>query len=249
MEFQNGKIYTIRSFQTEKYYIGSTNHKTLSQRLSKHKGNYREWLNDKDNGYVTSFEILKYDDCYIELLELYPCNLKAELHKREGELIRLHKDSLVNNNIPCRTHKEYLIDNKEKIAVQHKTYRDVHIDKIKQYEANYKVVNKLKAKEQYAIYKVVNKQKIKDYLSIYNPIYHAVNKQKIKDYATQPYHCECGSVTQLGKKAKHFKTNKHIDSIKQNKKITISQEDYDLLVYCDSLMLSSKSYTNFIISQ
>ena len=84
MEFQNGKIYTIRSFQTDKYYIGSTNHKTLSQRLSKHKSNYKDWLKDKDSCYVTSFEILKYDDYYIELLELYPCNLKAELHKREG---------------------------------------------------------------------------------------------------------------------------------------------------------------------
>ena len=185
MEFQNGKIYTIRSFQTEKYYIGSTNHKTLSQRLSKHKGSYREWLKDKDNGYITSFEILKYDDYYIELLELYPCNLKAELRKREGELVRLNKDSLVNNIIPGRTRKQFRIDNKE----------------------------------------------------------------NIKEYKTKPYHCECGRTIQFDMKAKHFKTNIHIDSIKQNKKITISQEDYDLLVYCDSLMLSSKSYTNFIISQ
>ena len=203
MEFQNGKIYTIRSFQTEKYYIGSTNHKTLSQRLSKHKSNYSIWLKDKKK-YMTSFEILKYDDYYIELLELYPCNLKAELHKREGELIRIHKDSLVNRCIPCRTPKEYLIDNKEIIAVKHKTYDN---------------------------------------------IYRVENKQKIRDYKTQPYHCECGRVIQLDKKARHCTSNVHIDSIKQNKKITISQEDYDLLVYCDSLMLSSKSYTNFIISQ
>ena len=203
MEFQNGKIYTIRSFQTEKYYIGSTNHKTLSQRLSKHKSKYREWLKDKKK-YITSFEILKYDDYYIELLELYPCNLKAELHKREGEMIRLHKDSLVNRCIPCRTLKEYYIDHKEIILV--------------------------KAKQHNAIYRVEN-------------------KQKIIDYKTQPYHCECGRVIQLDKKARHCTSNIHIDSIKQNKKITISQEDYDLLVYCDSLMLSSKSYTNFIISQ
>jgi len=204
MEYQNGKIYTIRSFQTEKYYIGSTNHKTLSQRLSKHRGNYRDWLKDNDKDYVTSFEILKYDDCYIELLELYPCNLKAELHKREGELIRIHKDSLVNRCIPCRTLKEYKIDNKEIMAVKAK---------------------------------------------IHNNIYRVVNKKKIRDYKTQPYHCECGRVIQLDKKARHYKSDIHIDSIKQNKKNTISQEDYDLLVYCDSLMLSSKSYTNFIISQ
>ena len=204
MEFQNAKIYTIRSFQTDKYYIGSTNQKTLSQRLSKHGSNYREWLKDKDNGYTTSFEILKYDDYYIELLELYPCNLKAELHKREGELIRLHKDSLVNRCIPCRTLKEYQIDNREILSVKAKTYYD---------------------------------------------IYRVVNKKKIRDYKTQPYHCECGRVIQLDKKARHNRSNKHIDSVKQNKKNTISQEDYDLLVYCDSLMLSSKSYTNFIISQ
>ena len=215
MEFQNAKIYTIRSFQTDKYYIGSTNHKTLSQRLSKHRSNYREWLKDKDNGYTTSYEIIKYDDCYIELLELYPCNLKAELHKREGEMIRLHKDSLVNNNIPCRTQKEYQIENKQKI------------------------------KDRNAIYSVVNKQKINDNQAIYR----VENKQKIKDYKTRPYHCECGRVIQLEHKARHCTYNKHIDSIKQNEKNTISQEDYDLLVYCDSLMLSSKSYTNFIISQ
>ena len=204
MEFQNGKIYTIRSFQTEKYYIGSTNHKTLSQRLSKHKGQYKLWLKDKDNSYITSYEILKYDDCYIELLELYPCNLKAELHKREGELIRLHKDSLVNIFIPCRTPKEYQIDNREILSMKAKTYK--------------------------AIYRIEN-------------------KQKIKEHATQRYHCECGRIIQLDHKAQHFKTNVHTDLIKQNKKITISQEDYNLLVYCDSLMLSSKSYTNFIISQ
>jgi GIY-YIG catalytic domain len=204
MEYQNGKIYTIRSFQTEKYYIGSTNHKTLSQRLSKHKSNYRDWLRNNDKDCITSFEILKYDDCYIELLELYPCNLKAELHKREGELIRIHKDSLVNRCIPCRTVKEYLIDNKEILAV--------------------------KAKQRGNIYRVDN-------------------KQKIRDYKTQPYHCECGRVIQLDKKARHCTSNIHIDLIKQNEKITISQEEYDLLVYCDSLMLSSNSYTNFIISQ
>ena len=204
MEFQHGKIYTIRSFQTDKFYIGSTNHKTLSQRLSKHKGNYREWLKDKDNSYITSFEILKYDDCYIELLELYPCNLKAELHKREGELIRLHKDSLVNMCIPCRTVKEYNKDNREIIAK--------------------------KSKQRKKIYRVEN-------------------KQKIKNHKTQQYRCDCGSVFQLDKKARHQRNNKHIDVLKQNKKIMISKEDYDFLVYCDSLMLLPTSYTNFIISQ
>ena len=40
MDYKNGKIYTIRSFQTDKYYIGSTC-TMLSKRFSNHKSNYK----------------------------------------------------------------------------------------------------------------------------------------------------------------------------------------------------------------
>ncbi len=81
MEFQNGKIYTIRSHQTDKYYIGSTNQQTLAQRLGKHRSGYNIYLNNNSN-YLSSYEILQHSDHYIELLELYPCNTKAELYRR-----------------------------------------------------------------------------------------------------------------------------------------------------------------------
>jgi len=81
MNYHNGKIYTIRSNQTEKYYIGSTT-QTLTKRLSKHKSNFEDWKRN-GKGYMTSFEILKYDDVYIELLELFPCKSKEELNKKE----------------------------------------------------------------------------------------------------------------------------------------------------------------------
>ena len=129
MEFQNGKIYAIRSHQTNKYYIGSTNQKTLSQRLGKHRGNYKDYLNN-NNGYMSSFEVLQYTDHYIELLELYPCNTKDELHRREGELIRQFKSDLINLNIAGRTPKEYSEDNKTHLLEQLKQYRidnKVHI--------------------------------------------------------------------------------------------------------------------------
>ena len=86
MDYKNGKIYTSRSHQTDKFYIGSTC-STLIKRLSQHKSKWND---------TTAKEILTYQDYYIELLELYPCNSKMELNKREGELIRLHKNMCVN---------------------------------------------------------------------------------------------------------------------------------------------------------
>ena len=140
---------TIRSFETEKYYIGSTNQKILSHRLSKHKSNYKCWLKDNKHKYMISYESLKYDDCYIELLELCACNLKAELHKREGKLIRIHKDSLVNKFIPCRTMKEYRIENKEIIALKMKAYHIDNSDKIKTQHKQYYIDNVDKIKQYY----------------------------------------------------------------------------------------------------
>ena len=115
INYQNGKIYTIRSYQTDDVYYGSTT-QPLSKRLSTHKRLYKLWLNKKHN-YVTSFEIVKYDDCYIELYENCPCNSKSELEKREGEYIRNNK--CVNKYIPCRSKKQYREDNKDNIKQKH----------------------------------------------------------------------------------------------------------------------------------
>ena len=232
MEFQNGKIYTIRSFQTEKYYIGSTNHKTLSQRLSKHKGNYREWLKDKNDSYITSFEILKYDDCYIELLELYPCNLKAELHKREGELIRLHKDSLVNRCIPCRTGKQFRADNKEKIKQYQQLYYIDNADKIKQNQQQYRGDNADKMKQYQQHYYIDNAEKINQRKKQYR----RDNVEKIKQYRTDN-----------ADKKKQYNKQYHLNN--KTPKINITKEDYDLLIYCDKLMNLQYSYKNYIIAE
>jgi hypothetical protein len=130
LNYQNGKIYTIRSHQTEKYYIGSTC-RDLSKRLYEHKQKS-----------ASSKEILKYDDAYIELLELFPCNSKDELNKREGEFIRLHKDNCVNVQIAGRTFKEWCENNKEKRKEQKKQWANNNKEKIK--EAIKKYLNKNK---------------------------------------------------------------------------------------------------------
>ena len=129
MDYKNGKIYTIRSHQTEDFYIGSTT-QPLSKRLYFHKVNYKYYINKKFH-YLSSFEIVKYNDCYIEVLEEYPCDNKQQLTKREGELIRC-ENNCVNKRIEGRTRQEYLEVNKDKINELQREYNKQNKDKIKE---------------------------------------------------------------------------------------------------------------------
>jgi hypothetical protein len=50
----------------------------------------------RQTGYCSVFEILKYDDAYIEVLETH-CGLdRYSLFRKEGEYIRNNKDKVVN---------------------------------------------------------------------------------------------------------------------------------------------------------
>ena len=126
MDYKNGKIYTIRSYQTDKIYIGSTT-QTLTKRLSLHKANFKMWKKGKHN-YSTSFELIKYGYVYIELLELCPCDNKNELCRREGQLQR--EMECLNKNVAGRTMDEYLEENKDKIKIRKKEYREKNKNKI-----------------------------------------------------------------------------------------------------------------------
>lgn len=104
--YANSCIYTIRSPHTDKYYIGSTR-TPLRKRMHSHKKAYDAWCKDNTKLYYTSFEVLKYGDAYVELLEEYPCENVQQLHKKEGEHIRLCKADIVNHHIAGRTAEEY----------------------------------------------------------------------------------------------------------------------------------------------
>jgi hypothetical protein len=77
--------------------VGSTSEQRLSLRMAKHKSKYRRWLNRQD-GYTTACELLKYDDCYIDLLEMVIFVNKDMLHSREHYYIR--KMNCVNKYRP-----------------------------------------------------------------------------------------------------------------------------------------------------
>lgn len=80
-----GYIYKLTSPKTDIIYIGSTVQK-LSVRLSKHKHDYKRYLNKKYN-YVSSFQVVKYDDAKIELIEQFEYDNRKDLLNLEGMYI------------------------------------------------------------------------------------------------------------------------------------------------------------------
>ena len=113
VNYQNSKIYRIVDNTNGNVYYGSTCENTLALRLSKHKADYKQYLN-RNHNFTTSFDILKNNNYEIILVESYPCNNKDELHARERFYIE--NNECVNKYIPNRTNKEWCERNKEVIA-------------------------------------------------------------------------------------------------------------------------------------
>ena len=169
-DYTRGKIYSLRTYQSDEVYVGSTC-QTLCQRLADHKRDYKSWKNGKHN-YVCSFKLLEFDDCYIELLELYPCNSREELCKREGHYIR--EMDCLNKRIEGRSRKEYYQQNKEKINQYQKEYNQQNKEKLVQQQKEWREDNKQKIKEYY--------QQNKEHLLQKQKEYQKDNKDKIKKY-------------------------------------------------------------------
>ena len=227
-KYNNSMIYTIRSPHTDKFYIGSTTQK-LCKRFANHKSDYNAYVNNKGN-HITSFKIIELGDSYIELLEEINCENKTQLHMREGELIRIHKDLCTNKIIAGRTYKQYQLDNADKINQYQRKYRFDNPDKIKQCGHQYHLDNA----------DMINQRKKQ---------YRLDNLELIKQQRKQQY------LDNTDKKKQYYIDN--IDKIKQYKKqhyqnsktpkINITKDGYDLFVYCDKLMNLQYSYKHFII--
>jgi hypothetical protein len=139
--YSRAKIYKIISNQTDDIYIGSTTKEYLSQRMTAHKYDYKQYLGGKGH-YIASFDLLKYDDVKIVLLEAYPeCKTRDELYKYEQEW--LDKLECVNRHRSNRTeeykkeynrewHKKYYHDNKDIISGKVKQKRLDNLDEFRE---------------------------------------------------------------------------------------------------------------------
>jgi len=115
--YQQAKIYCIKVNTEEEYlsYIGSSCKRLLSQRMNQHRQNFNKWKkNPEKYNFVSSFTLFeKYgiENCFIELIELFPCSCNDELRKKERE--HIEKQECVNIiKKPIRTMEEKIEDDK-----------------------------------------------------------------------------------------------------------------------------------------
>ena len=146
MDYKNGKIYKIVDNAYTKMYIGSTT-QILSKRFYLHKSKYLKWKNGSQHKFSVFdiFDEFEIENCKIELIELYPCNSKEELEKKEGEHIR--NNNCVNKRIEGRTKKEYTFDTKDKRKEYKKEYYEKNKDKLIEKTKKHFELNKDKIKE------------------------------------------------------------------------------------------------------
>jgi Zn ribbon nucleic-acid-binding protein len=126
------KVYKLVSPQTDKVYIGSTCQKYLSSRFAQHKTDYKLYLNSNNKSYYTSFEIVKYPDAKIILVQSYPqCKNNMEQRMYEQDYIDIY--DCVNKQRAYSSpeqYKEYNDAHKEERAIYSKQYYENNREQI-----------------------------------------------------------------------------------------------------------------------
>ena len=178
--YRNTKIYIIRSNNTDRVYIGATT-QPLSGRFRDHNSKFR---NGRCKCKVK--EILEHGGAYIELLELFPCDIVEESRARERHWMRIFDGQKVNKNIPGRTMAEYRRDHKEKRNEYDRQRRRNNPDYFKTYRQDHK-----------------------EQISKYHKHHYQNNKQKVLEHAAEKFECPCGGRYTRNHIAQHLKTLKH----------------------------------------
>ena len=221
-DYQNGKIYTIRcKSDNTLIYVGSTI-TTLSRRLAEHKSKSKKYNTRKIYQSIND----NWDDWYIELYEVYPCENKEQLNKREGEITR--EIGTLNYQIAGRSYEEWREDNIDKVKLAQQEYNKNNAEKLKltkkeYYQNNFEKLklarqknytnNFEKIQEQTKLYRENNKDKKREQ----DKIYRENNKDKLneqfKERSKQQITCECGCIIRKYGLPNHLKTQKHIEGI------------------------------------
>lgn len=183
--YQNGKIYTLRCKNNNEIYVGSTI-QPLYKRFFGHKTNSK----NSDCKLYTFVE--DWNDWYIELYELYPCNSREELCKREGEVIRLigtlngKREGL---DIPVK-HSE---DKSEYNKYYGKNYRDM--DKVNEWSKKEVICDKCGILTH------------RHHLSRHQKSDMCIGGKNMDNYMI----CECGIEIYKPDIKRHLKTKKHLE--------------------------------------
>ena len=184
-----GYIYKIYDNTNGNVYYGSTI-ETLSKRIAKHRYDHKKWINNEVNKKCSSSIILINNDYSYYIVEEVEYENKWELRCRERYYIE--NNICVNKQIPNRNKQEYNQDNKDKINLLMKNWKEDNKEYLKSYMKDYD--NKRNSTEERKLQLKENAKN--NYIK---------NKEFIK--------CECGYDILKQSLLRHKKTKKHITYI------------------------------------
>ena len=178
-DYSKAKIYTIRCHSNDKLiYVGSTI-QSLAVRLAQHKSHNNTMV----GMYISEPENkTAWDDWHIELYEMFPCDCKEELSKREYEVIRsiatLNKmGHYLDKKDWFNKHKEQLKEYRQQYYIDHR--EELLINNKLNYEAN-----KETYMEKSMLYRQANKDKIAEVNRAYRE---QQDKETVKAYKKEWY--------------------------------------------------------------
>lgn len=192
-----GKIYKIVSPNTDKIYIGSTT-RTLPQRMQKH-------MCDLKSGLYSSKIILDAGNATIELIEVFNCDNRKQLHQREGYYMKQYEKVCINKHIAGRTQHEYRNENKELVLSRAKKYRDTHKEQIAARDKQYRETQGDRLIEKKKQYRETHRYELNEKAKQY----YQINKKKILEQNKENVKCECGFEVTKQHLKRHQTTSLH----------------------------------------
>lgn len=94
--YRNSKIFMIRSTSHPKLIFIGTTYRTIDVCYNSYKTSFNVYKRTGEN-YFSAYEVMKYEDYYLKMIECYPCSNRKELHKRARKYIM--KINCVNANV------------------------------------------------------------------------------------------------------------------------------------------------------
>jgi len=189
VNYNNGKIYKIVNDVNNKFYIGSTAEKYLSNRMALHRNKHSKCMSKNLD--------IDLKECSIILIENYPCKDKNELLRKEREYFDKYKkeckEVFVNKNRPMRYKGEKKQLTKETTLLWKKNNREKSRETQNKYYSNHKE----------KINKDVNIKK-------YKKEYYEKNIEKIKEKGKEKITCECGRTIIKASLSRHKKSKNHL---------------------------------------
>lgn len=205
--------------------------------MAKHRCQYKDWSNGGISNYITSFEIMKFQDATITLVENWPCKSKDELLQRERYWIdiTLH---CINKQLPGRTQKQWNEDNKQHVFEQRRKYREENCDLIQQRKKTYSDAHKEEIRIKSSKYYKEHKEEVSRKEKIRREKNKELYKQRDRQKYLRKMHllkekmvCEvCANVISKAFYLNHCKSDHHNKFCKLNASIEETTRNYQLVL-------------------